>query len=719
MFDVNALKKQICWGKAWVLLLGWLWASMAMGETMQLRDIQFRTLPGDKLQLKLSLDGPAFSPKAYKTDNPARIFLDLPDVKNALGKKLIPVNTGVVTNVNVVEADNRTRIVINLVSQVPYDIRTEGRDIYVTLKNAGAIASSTAPVTSKGLSGQRIEKIDFRRGPRGEGRIMVFLASPNTLVDLREEGGKVVATFLNTALPPNLAKKLDVTDFATPVKSIEAFSDGHKTQLVISPATSAYDYLSYQSDRLLTLEFRPLTPAQKAELKKKKFPYTGERLSLNFQDIPVRSVLQILADFTGLNIIASDSVQGNVTLRLNNVPWDQALDLVLKAKGLGKRKEGNVVWVAPLDEIIKLEKKELEHVQFREQKEPLRTELIQLNYAKAADILKVLKGMQKTRTQTSTQQNQAQGVSQYTSTFEETTAEESVAGGSILSPRGEVNIDERTNILIVKDTANNLEAIRRLIQELDRPVRQVLIESRVVIANDTFGRELGVRLNGSKRGGNQGPGGSLGQGTQTLFGGTQGTNFGIVDLPAAIGPGAGGGFGIAIFKLNKFLMQLELSALQDENRGEVVSMPRVITQDQTQASIEQGVEIPFQTVSQNGTQTQFKKAVLKLQVTPHITPDDNVVMELLVKKDARGDLTPNGLAIDKREIQTTVQVANGETVVLGGVYEGTKDKTVNKVPFFGDLPVVGFLFRKETLADRKRELLVFITPKILKSMNLQ
>ena len=713
MFNDDVAGKQ--WTVSGVLRLGWLvgWlllglASSVNAEEIQLQDLQFKTLPGDKLQLIFKFDGPAVAPKIFQTNNPARIVLDFAGVKNSLAKKHIPINMGVVTHVSVVNGGGRLRAVINQVEQTPYEFKLQGDTLLLTVENASMAAASAASsqVAEKDLLGQRIEKIDFRRGPNGEGRILIHLANPNTLVDLREEGGRVIATFLNTTLPRNLAKKLDVTDFATPVKSVTAFSDGKKTRLVVTPVSTAYDYLSYQSDRLLTIEFRPLTRAEKEKIKKKKFPYTGQKLSLNFQDIPVRSVLQILADFTGLNIIAADSVKGNVTLRLNNVPWDQALDLILKAKGLGKRKEGNVVWIAPLDEIIKLEKKELEHVQFKEQKEPLRTEIIQLNYATAADIQRVLKGMQRTAAREDTGT-----VPEYATTFDDgrsSAADGAVGGGSILSPRGEVNIDQRTNILIVKDTPTNLQAIRKLVHRLDRPVRQVLIESRVVIADDNFARELGVKLAARRDTGSPGN-------TQTSLGGALDAVGSIVDLPAAVGSGAGGAFGIAIFKLNDYLMRLEISALQAENRGEVISMPKVVTQDQTQASIEQGVEIPFQTVSQNGTQTQFKEAVLKLDVTPHITPDDKVVMDLLVKKDAPGEKTPQGaIAINKREIRTTVQVANGETVVLGGVYEHEKRKNVDKVPFFGSIPGFGFFFRKVGNIDKKNELLIFITPKILK-----
>jgi type IV pilus assembly protein PilQ len=698
-------------GKFLIWMLGGLWLAVCQGGETYLQDVQFTTLAGDQLQVRLLLDGPAEPPKAFHTDNPPRLVLDLSGVRSALEKKTLAVNTGVLTSLNVVEGEGRTRLVANLVSLVPYEIKAEGNEIRLELKSALA-STARAPA---GLPTQGIEKIDFRRGPQGEGRVLVYLKDANAMVNLRQEGGKVVAEFLDTELPQSLAKQLDVLDFATPVKTIEASSDGRKTRLTITPATADYDYSSYQTDKLLTLEFRPLTRAEKEAIAKQKFPYTGERLSLNFQDIPVRSVLQILADFTGLNIIAADSVQGNVTLRLNNVPWDQALDLVLKAKGLGQRREGEVIWVAPLDEIIALEKKELEHVSFREEKEPLKTEIIQLNYAKAADILKVLKGIQQqVQSQQQTSQGAPQFAPQYATTFaEEKVAEEAVAGGSILSARGEVNADERTNILIVKDTPSHLEAIRKLVKTLDRPIRQVLIESRVVIANDDFSRDLGVRLNAARNTGRPGQ-------TQTLLGGILGNNNGIVDLPAAIGPGAGGGLGIAVFKLNQFLMQLELSALQDENRGDVISMPKVVTQDQTKARIAQGEEIPYQVVGTAGgglavPQTQFKQALLKLEVTPHITPDDNVIMDILVAKDSRGKETQSGQpAIDKREIQTTVQVADGETVVLGGIYETTRTKAANKVPFFGDLPGFGFLFRRDRNVDNKRELLIFITPRILK-----
>lgn len=693
-----------------LLFIFLLQVTLVQAAELRLDSIEFSTLPGDRLQLQLNLNGPAFKPKVFHTENPARIVLDLPGVTNALKRKTISINMGVTSTVNAIEGTGRTRVVINLLSMAPYEVKVEGDNIYLVLQNSGTAAAPltveapTAP--SDALPLQTIENIDFKRGPKGEGRVLIYLVDPNAIVDLREEGGRIVANFMNTKVAPGLAKKLDVTDFATPVKTIETISQGALTRTIVTPISGDYDYSSYQTDRLLTLEFRPLTRAEKEEIKKKIFPYTGERLSLNFQDIPVRSVLQILADFTNLNIVASDSVKGNVTLRLNDVPWDQALELILKSKGLAKRQEGNIVRVAPADEIIKQEKEELEALNFKERLEPLKTEIIQINYARAADIKKVLMGIKEQKLEVKDDA--------YAGTFpEEEPAEiagEALSGGSILSKRGTVNIDERTNILIVKDTSRNIEAVRKLVRELDKPVRQVLIESRIVIANTDFTREMGVRLEGNKDF-------KPNDAQRDIIGNA------LVDLPAAVGPGSGGALGFTLFKMGEYLLDLELSALQNEGRGEVVSNPRVITSDGTTASIEQGVEIPFATSAPsdsggtNVPKTQFKKAVMKLEVTPQITPDDTVVMDLLIKKDEPRP-TPlegsSGPPIDTREIQTTVQVSNGETVVLGGIYEGNKSTTINKVPLFGDLPVLGFLFKKSETIDNKRELLVFITPKVLK-----
>ena len=733
-----------------ILVVAFLfYATLASAEQLTLQSVESLSLPGDRLQLELHMSGPARVPRVFHTGNPARIALDFSGVGNALEKKVIPINVGAARSVHAVEASGRTRVVVNLLKMVPYDTRVDGNDVLITLQNqsgAGIQAaqvgrgdtarprsslspaiqvprSTGAPTTqprpsftpgataSQGAQAmapqsyafprQSIQNIDFRRGKKGEGRVLISLSDPNTVVDMQEKGGKVIVYFMNTDLPHSLARTLDVLDFATPVQSVATVKEGNRVRMTITPATGDYDYLSYQSEGKLTLEFRPLTRAQKIAQLKKKFNFTGKRLSLNFQDIEVRSVLQILADFTNLNIVASDTVGGHITLRLNDVPWDQALDLILKSKGLGKRQTGNVVMVAPQAEINKIEKEEYEALAIKEKFEPLKTEIIQLNYAKAAEVQAVLMGVQD-----SAGAPPPVGVPEYAGSYAPdlvSSPSDASNRASILSERGVVNIDPRTNILIVKDTARNLAAIRKLVQDLDKPVRQVLIESRVVIANANFTREIGVRFGAAKE-----TSGFALRGTSTPA-----RNL-LVDLAAAAGQGAGGSLGLAIFKAGDYLLSLELSALQEEDKGEVLSNPRIVTSDQETARIEQGVEIPFSTVSQNGTQTQFKKAVLRLEVTPHITPDDHVQMELFITKDARGEETINGPTIDKREIQTEVLVDSGDTVVLGGIFEHERQRAVDSVPFFGELPGIGWMFRKQLKVDDKRELLIFITPKILK-----
>jgi len=704
-----------------------------------LKSIDFSTLPGDALQIRLSLDTPPASPRIFHTDNPSRIALDMPGVASEVSKKPIPVNIGGTESIQALEANGRTRVIISLSSVIPYNSRIEGNDIYLTLgKRALATTPAAAGETdtasaisvaspskspsrysgSEGAAaGRRVDNVDFRRGERGEGRVLIKLSDAKTIADVREEGRRVIVELPGTSLPPTLARKLDVQDFATPVQSIESAEDGKRARFVITPINGDYDFSSYQSDKMLTVELRPLTKAEKEEIKKKSFAFSGQKLSLNFQDIPVRSVLQILADFTNLNIVASDTVQGNVTLRLNDVPWDQALDLVLKSKGLGKREEGNIVRVAPMDEINKIEKEELEAQKVVEELEPLKTELFQINYTTADDIKKVLVGTSERTNQSVDQQGMTDRTKVSTTTLD--------VSQSILSGRGNVTVDARTNQLIVKDTARNLERVRDLIRQLDIPVRQVLIESRVVIANNDFSRALGARL-------------SLNRGLMTLSGSGNSVNrtingenptgqsirenfFGspnaLVDLAKSGAAGPGGAIGFTVMKIGDYLLDLELQAAQNEGRGEIVSNPRLITSDQTKAVIRQGVEIPYQsTVAVGGSgvaQISFKQAVLELNVTPHITPDQNILMELLVKKDAKGEQVGLNFAIDKREIQTTVQVGNGETVVLGGVYEGTKTNTTDKVPLLGDLPGIGFMFRRNLVQDQKKELLIFITPKIL------
>lgn len=721
-------------GFVWRLLFALAFAlqfAQAQAAALKLRSIDFSTLPGDNLEVRLTLSGPAFSPRIFHTDNPARIAMDLPGVGSEVDKKPIPINVAGAESVQALEAAGRTRVVLNLTAMTPYASKVQGDTIFLILQKGRtgllpnpAVYKPPVPRAGSAVS-NAIRNVDFRRAENGVGRIVVTLGNPKTVVDMHEEGRKIVVAFPGTTLPSTLARRLDVMDFATPVQSIESYEEGGDAKMIVVPASEDYDYSSYQTENLLTIEFRPLTRVEKEEIKKKAFAYSGEKLSLNFQDIPVRSVLQILADFTNLNIVASDTVQGNVTLRLNDVPWDQALELVLKSKGLGKRQEGNIIRVLPLTELNALDKAELEAQKVVDELEPLKTEIIQINYTKADDIKNVLLGTRIVTAEsndsvTYSGANDAGTISggRTRSDLSTRTTKESVTE-RIVSERGNITVDQRSNQLIVQDTARSIENIRELIRRLDVPVRQVLIESRVVIATNDFTRELGSRLsvNRNRRGISvqDASGADL---TQQTFKGNTYTNADLlVDLASAAAAGSGGSFGLTLLKVGDYLLDLELSAAQIEGRSEVVSNPRLITSDQTKAVILQGEEIPYQaTVNVGGAGVpaiSYKQAVLQLEVTPHITPDNNVLMELLVKKDARGAPAPAGLAIDKREIRTTAQVGNGETVVLGGIYEGTKVNNTDKVPLLGDLPGVGFMFRRNHVEDKKKELLIFITPKVL------
>ena len=730
----------------WVLLLLTRF-SPVNADPLELLALDFTALPGDSLQIQLTLSGQAFSPRVFHTDNPARIALDLPGVSNKLGKKLFPVNTGGVQSLQAIAVADRTRVVVNLLKSVPFNTRVEGNSIFVTMQKGRtwstaeptrqlltAAHPTVRPVSDAYPLGQSIVNLDFRRGEKGEGRILVTLASPTMIADTREEGRKVVAYFPSASLPANLARRLDVMDFATPVQYIDATEDSNGAKLTITPSTEDFEYSSYQSENLLTIEFRHLTTVEKEEAKKKTFAYGGQKLSLNFQDIPVRSVLQILADFTkeqyppnGLNIVASDTVGGNVTLRLNDVPWDQALALVLKSKNLGQRQEGSIIQILPLDELNKQIKEELEQQKVVEELEPLKTEIIQINYTNAEDIKKVLVG---TMAKTNVVTGQAGVMTAPTATS--TTSLD--VSQSILSTRGNVTVDARTNQIIVKDTTKNLEKIRDLIKQLDIPIRQVLIEARVVIATNSFARELGSRFSVNP----------------AASSGNVATNYGTVPVPNTVTPmvpttttngvtssnalfatgsaladlGATGVtgmtpavLGVTVLKVGDYLLNLELSAAQSEGRSETISNPRIMTADQHPAVINQGTQIPVTSGSTATTvaSVTYKDVVLQLDVTPHITPNDNIRMELKIKKDI--PLAPDqsgNRAIDTRRIETTVQVSNGDTVVLGGVYENDKTNTVNKVPFFGDLPGIGFLFRYNYVNDSKNELLIFITPKVIK-----
>lgn len=682
-------------------------ARAADGAMSQLEDVTFLALPGNRVQVELTLSGPVPEPSNFATDTPARIALDFPGTTSNLAKKTHPVGIGAVTGIAAVQGKGRTRVVVDLVKKVPYQTRIEGNRFYITIESGEAVAASAgapslggvgAAPPALGMPAFRINNVDFRRGEKGEARIIVSLSDPATPVNVREQGGKLLLNFAGTALPKELERRLDVVDFATPVSMVDAFTLGHDARLVIS-VSGIYEHLAYQTDRQFTLEVKPVSKAAQEQKKKEEQGYTGEKLSLNFQDIEVRAALQIIADFTGLNIVVSDTVQGAISLRLKDVPWDQAMDIILRSKALAMRKNGNVILVAPGAEIAAREKEDLESQKQITELEPLRSELVQVNYAKASDFAVLIRSKE----------------------------------SSLLSERGNVTVDERTNSLLIQDTAVRLGEIRKVVTELDIPVRQVLIESRIVIANDDYSRELGVRFGATsiQKNGDSGVVSLTGSaaGNDTVVGSainnlaTTGQAFPVtapsltdrlgVNLPVA---SPAGRIGLALLGRD-YLVDLELSALQAEGRGEVVSNPRLITANQKEAFIEQGVEIPYQEASSSGATTvAFKKAVLSLKVTPQITPDDRVIMDLRVNKD-EPDFTRTVLGVpplNTREIHTQVLVENGETVVLGGIYEQTRNKAVNKVPLLGDLPVLGALFRSTRNIDNKVELLIFVTPKILK-----
>lgn len=667
-----------------------------------LDNVSFSALPGERARITLMLsEPPTTEPSSFTIDNPARLAIDFPGTTLNLADKSQRIGIGMADSFNAVEAAGRTRVVINLARSVSYDMAVEGGNVILTLEAdmSRAAPAATDMVFAARADGQggSLENIDFRRGENGEGRVIVDLSDPAIPVDMGFRGGQVVVNFIDAQLPAELNRRLDVIDFATPVKEIDTTASDNNVTMTISTVTDNYDHYSYQTEDQYIIEFKPL-PEEEETSTRDKFNFTGERLSLNFQDIEVRAVLQLIADFTDLNMVTSDSVGGNVTLRLKNVPWDQALDIILKSRGLAMRQSGNVIMVAPTEEIAARERLELEAERQVQQLAPLRTEFVKVNYANAADLIQLIR------------------------------AEEN----NLLSERGNVAIDARTNTLIVQDVASSLASIRDLIEELDVPVRQVLIESRIVNADETFSKDIGVRFGYSKDtkqgslsrqqiGGSKSPFVRIGGGQEgnLNFGGPTGINTGdtenlIVDLPAKAVDAST--LALAVGKVGSYLLQLQLSALIAEGRGEEIASPRVITANQNEALIESGVEIPYQEATSSGaTSVEFKEAVLQLRVTPQITPDDRIIMDLEVSQDSIAPISVLGVpAINTRSVTTQVLVDNGETVVLGGVYSSRDTRSVDKTPFFGDLPYVGFLFKRTDTDLVKNELLIFITPKIIK-----
>ncbi len=696
-------------GVVCAVALGLLPLQAAAAENNRIEAINVAGQQGGQVVVKITLAQPMANPPAgFSVNNPPRIALDFPNTVNALGRNSQEVREGDLRSLNIVQVGERTRLVLNLSRALGFETRVDGKDLLVTLQGAASAATGGSTVShfaesKPGPQKHSVRDIDFRRGTAGEGRVIIDLSDNATGIDLRTQGRQIVIDLLQTSLPKNLERRLNVVDFATPVQTVEAFRQGDNTRIVIEPK-GEWEHAAYQTDSRFILEVKPVIEDPNRLVQSGR--YTGEKLSLNFQNVEVRAVLQVIADFTGLNIITSDTVGGNLTLRLKDVPWDLALDIILQSKGLDMRKTGNVVWIAPRDELATKEKLALEAKQQIADLEPTRTESFQLNYQKAEEFRRLL-----------TDKDQR-----------------------ILSRRGSAVVDPRTNTVFVQDTPSKLEEVRRLLRQVDVSVRQVMIEARVVEASDRFTRNLGVRLGFHDR--SRGNSLGLGQGNSSLritggarledttfHSGAPGgagqivspvptlNDFTNVNLPAAaiagVTPGA---FSVVLFNegLTRFL-NLEISALQADGRGKVISSPRVITADKVEAVIEQGTEIPYQQATSSGaTSIAFKKATLSLLVKPQITPDDRVIMNLAVHKDTRGTDTPAGPSIDTKQVTTEVLVDNGGTVVIGGIYEQSQSSTTNKIPVLGDLPYVGFLFKQNSKIDDKSELLVFITPRILK-----
>ena len=683
------------------LWLAGLGLALAQSNSIEAFDV---TQQGGKTLVRITTKEPlANVPPNFAVTNPARIAFDFPNTTNGLGRAAQDIGQGDLRSMNVVQGTDRTRVVLNLRRSVMHEATVDGRNLLITLTEPAVAA--TAPggqvarfAADRGDTKHAIRDIDFRRGRGGEGRVVVDLSDTTTGIDIRQQGQNIIVEFLRTALPENLRRRLDVVDFGTPVNTVATFQQGENVRMVIEPK-GQWEHTAYQSDTQFVLEVKPVVVDTTRGAQRGR--YTGEKLSLNFQNVEVRAVLNVIADFTDLNIITSDTVTGNITLRLKDVPWDQALDIILQTRGLDSRRSGNVIWIAPRDELATREKLALEAQQQISDLEQTRTESFQMSYQKAADVQKLL----------------------------------SDPNQRILSKRGSAVVDARTNTLFVQDTPSRLEEVRKLLAKIDVPVRQVMIEARIVEANETFSRNLGVKLgyldNRGLRGGT--PGSPLGSGARVLPSGNylgsgeqtgQGTitsgSF-IPDTQMVVLPASGlNGFGPGSLSLSIFnsamerFLYLELSALEADGKGKIISSPRVLTADQVEAVIEQGTEIPYQQATSSGaTSVSFRKANLALKVKPQITPDGNIIMTLDVNKDQPGATTAAGVQINTKHVKTEVLVENGGTVVIGGIYEQNDRTDITKVPLLGDLPLLGWLFKNSAVSTGKTELLVFITPRIM------
>jgi len=686
-------------------LLGVLSLCSTSVNAVTLNSVEFSSLSGDRVEIRMNFDGVPPEPSGYTIEEPARIVLDLPGVVSGLSEKHHELGIGNARRVSVLSAQDRTRAIVNLTELVAYDTEIDGKTLFLMVGARPASQSNLEEVPPSAsrqiqsvtsVSGVRslderssiIEQVDFRRGEDGEGRVLLTLSDPKAAVNVSGEGDEIRIEVRNTRLPKALQRRLDVTDFATPVQTIDAIQEGANTVLTIA-ASGDYDYLAYQADNTMSVDVE-LVSAEEVDQRDDIFKYSGEKLSLNFQDIEVRSVLQLIADFTDLNLVASDTVSGRITLRLKGVPWDQALELILKTKGLDQRQVGNVLLVAPAAEIAAREKLELENQKQIAELAPLRTDFVQIRYASASELFNLFN---------------ASGSN----------------GQTMLSARGSVIVDERTNAIILTDTADRLEAFRRVIAQLDVPVRQVLIEARIVTANANFAEQLGIAWGGG--------GFKVNGDTAIRYGGSLETlselsniladGSGDISTPGdllvdlGVGQAGASSIGLGVTGTN-YLVDLELSALATDGHAEVVARPKVITADKSPALIESGVEIPYQEATSSGaTSTSFKDAVLSLEVTPQITPDDRIIMQLNVKQDTVGTVFNGVPSINTNEIQTEVLVDNGQTIVLGGIFQTDKNISTTKTPVLGDLPYLGRLFKRTVERDDKQELLIFITPRII------
>lgn len=684
---------------AWLMVFAMgLMAAPALAESVsetanKIEKIDFSSLPGGKVVIKVHTAQPLQNPPAsFTLNNPPRIALDFPNTGNGLGKNMVSADLGMLKTVNLAEAKDRTRMVLNLAKATAYTSTISGNELTILLQSAEAGSAATSVYTRFAEvkaedAAHAITNIDFVRGKNGEGRIIVDLSDASAGIDIRQQGKTILIDFINTDMPAKLQRRLNVTNFNTPVLYIDAMKQGKNTRMVIEPQGN-WEQSAYQADKRFIIDVRAVVEDPTKLVQGSKLGYAGEKLSLNFQNIDVRSVLQVIADFTGFNIVTSDTVTGSLTLRLKDVPWDQALDIIMQSKGLSMRKTGNVIWIAPSEEVAAKEKLLLEATQQIDDLEPMRTEVFTLRYQKA-DALKSLISDSKQK---------------------------------ILSKRGSAVVDVRTNTLFVQDTPRHLEDVQQIINKIDIAVRQVMIESRLVIADEKFGRSLGARFgvqkqqvsnsgNGYAVSGTAATASRLSTSPSTSLGAATANDLNV-NLPVA---GSFGNFAFSLFRLPAgFMLNLELSALETDKRGKVVSSPRVTTANQQKAIIEQGTEIPYQQATSSGaTSVSFKKASLSLEVTPQITPDEKIIMDLEVKKDSVGQIFSSIPSIDTQRVQTQVLVANGETAVLGGIYQQTERNDVDKVPFLGDLPFIGNVFKRRISQNDKTELLIFITPKVM------